>query len=92
MTAILRRVGKLEERYSVNASGKPRVVVRAIISFPWKGPLNWSASTCQRRLNPGGAVTEIVRLEGDADRISKEELEKFIAGFPIDPLPYAGPR
>jgi hypothetical protein len=50
MTAILRRVGKLEERYAVNASGKLRVGVRAIISFPWKGPLNWSASTATSAL------------------------------------------
>jgi hypothetical protein len=82
MKAIVRRVGLLEDRFAINSSGKLRIGVRAIISFPWKGPLSLSTSTCRRTLNPG-AVTEIVELDGTDEGIDEEELEKFIAGFPI---------
>jgi len=57
MKTILKRVGRLEARYAINSSGKLRIGVRAIISLPWKGPLNLATSTCRRTLNPGGAVT-----------------------------------
>jgi hypothetical protein len=83
MKAIVRRLGRLEDRFAINSSGKLRVGVRAIISLPWKGPLNWATSTCQRTLTPGGAVTEIVELDGTDEGIDEEELERFIAGFPI---------
>jgi hypothetical protein len=83
MKAIVRRVGRLEDRYAINSSGKLRTGVRAIISFPWKGPLSLATSTCRRTLNPGGAVTEIVELDGRDEDIDDEELEKFIASFPI---------
>jgi hypothetical protein len=83
MKTVLRRVGRLEERYAVNSSGKLRVGVRVIVSLPWKGPLSWATSTCRRTLNPGGAVTEIVNLDGTDEGIDEEELEKFIASFPI---------
>jgi hypothetical protein len=79
-----RRVGRLEDRFAINSSGKPRVGFRLIISLPWKGPLNLATSTCQRTLNPEGAITEIVDLDGDGGRLSEEELERFIAGFPIE--------
>jgi hypothetical protein len=83
MKAIVRRVGRLEDRFAINSSGKLRVGVRAIISLPWKGPLSLATSTCRRTLNPGGAVTEIVELDGRDEDIDEEELEKFIASFPI---------
>jgi hypothetical protein len=84
MKTILRRVGRLEDRVAITASGRPRVIIRAIINSPWKGPLNLATSTCRRTLNPGGCITEIVELDGNEDRLSQEELEKFIAGFPIE--------
>jgi hypothetical protein len=45
--------------------------------------LSLATSTCRRTLNPGGAVTEIVELDGRDEDIDDEELEKFIASFPI---------
>jgi hypothetical protein len=83
MKTILRRVGRLEDRYAAHLSDKPQVAVRLLISYPWKGALNLATSTCQRTLNAGGAVTEIVKLDGRDEDIGEEELEKFIASFPI---------
>jgi len=84
MKAIVRRVGILEDRFAITSSGRPRVTVRVIIHSPWKGPLNLATSTCRRTLNPGGGIIEIVELDGDDDGLSKVELERFIAGFPIE--------
>lgn len=84
MKTILRRVGRLEDRFAINSSGTPRVGVRVIVSRPWGGPLNLAASTCRRTLNPGGAITEVVDLDGDGNDLSEEELEKFVASFPIE--------
>lgn len=85
MKAILTRVGRLERQHANNSSGELRVAVRCIISTPWKGPLNLAASSCRRLLNPGGRVNEIVELDGSAEDIGEEELEKFIASFPVTP-------
>ena len=84
MKAILKRVGRLEDRFAINSSGKPQVTVRAIFHSSWRGPVNLATSTCRRTLNPGGGIFEIVELDGDDDGLSEEELEKFIASFPIE--------
>lgn len=41
-----------------------------------------ATSTCTRYLRDG-FLTEVVKLDGDDAAISDEELEKFVAGFPI---------
>jgi hypothetical protein len=83
MKTILRRVGRLEDRYAAHLSDKPQVAVRLLISYPWKGALNLAESTCTRKRTGPGSVIETITLQGDADRISKEELDRFITGFPI---------
>ncbi|MGA2715627.1 MAG: hypothetical protein ABSG41_21215 [Bryobacteraceae bacterium] len=82
MRAILRRVGRLEDRFALDSSGKPRLGVRVIVGLPWKGAANLAKSTCRRLLRAGG-ITDIVELDGDDASISEEELETFIASFPI---------
>jgi hypothetical protein len=54
--------------------------------------LSLATSTCRRTLNPGGAVTEIVELDGRDEDIDDEELEKFIASFPISNSDWRGDR
>jgi len=83
MKAIVRRVGRLEDRYAINSSGKPKVALRIFVSLPWKGPANLATSTYTRVLNDTGGLIETVKLDGDEDSIGEEELEKFIASFPI---------
>jgi len=81
MKPILRRVGRLEDCQAIS-SGKPKPGVRLIVSLPWKGPANLATSTCLRYLR-AGCITEVVELDGDEAAIREEELEKFIASFPV---------
>jgi hypothetical protein len=45
--------------------------------------LNLAECRCTRTLNENGAVTEMVWLNGSSNDMSEEELEKFIASFPV---------
>jgi len=47
-------------------------------------PLNLAESNCTRTLCPNGVVTEVVKLEGRREDLTDEELEAFIAKFPIE--------
>ena len=90
MKAIVRRVGRLEDRFQL--SGKPKSSLRIIVTRAGSGATNLATSTCTRRLNNNGGLIETVDLDGDDSGISEEELEQFIASFPIDPWGPAGAR
>jgi hypothetical protein len=75
--AILRRVGRLEERYESELSGKPKQRLRVVVTFAGGEFANLATSTCQRYLG-GGFLHELVKLDGDDDHLSDEDLEKFI--------------
>ena len=45
---------------------------------------NLATSTCTRYVRDG-LLTEVVQLDGAMGSISDEELETFVARFPIDP-------
>jgi hypothetical protein len=45
--------------------------------------LRLETSTCQRILTPTGSLTEIVRLDGSRAGLADEDLERFIATFPV---------
>jgi len=47
-------------------------------------PSNLANSTCRRTLAPNGLLTDFVQLDGSSDGLTNEDLEKFIAGFPIE--------
>jgi hypothetical protein len=85
MKTIVRRVGRLEDRYQTQLSGKPKSSLRVIVARGESGTANMASSTCTRRLNNTGGLIEIVDLDGAHSGISEEELEQFIARFPIDP-------
>ncbi len=53
---------------------------------------NLATSTCARRLNNTIGLIEIADLDGADSEINEEELEQFIASFPIDPWGPAGAR
>jgi hypothetical protein len=92
MKAIVRRVGRLEDRFQTQLSGKPKSSLRIIVTRAGSGATNLATSTCTRRLNNNGGLIETVDLDGDDSGISEEELEQFIASFPIDPWGPAGAR
>ena len=81
MKAIARRVGKLEDRYHVELSGKLETL-RLVVSIPWK--TTPGISTCRRSLTTPGSVIELVNLYGPGCNFSDEELDRFVAGFPIE--------
>ena len=83
MKPIIRRVGRLEDRYALVA-GEPKTCLRLIVSLPWKGPANLATSTCTRTNYAGRGVFENVNLDGDESSLSDDDLERFIAGFPIE--------
>jgi hypothetical protein len=80
MKAIFRRVGKLEDRYHVQLPGKLEVL-RLVVSIPWK--TTPGISTCRRTLTTAGSVIELVNLHGADCNFRDEELDRFLAGFPI---------
>jgi len=75
---LQRRLHSLERPRSRAALGGVRLVVSCVC-----GPPNLATSTCSRRLGPDGALTEVVYLDGCGDDLSSEDLERFIAAFPI---------
>jgi hypothetical protein len=76
---IERRLGRLENRrYAEHAPAILRVVVS-----PTGGPLNLSASKCMRTRNANNTITEFVELDGSRGELTDEELQRFVAGFPI---------
>jgi hypothetical protein len=83
MKAIFRRVGRLGERYEAQLSGnKP---VRVFVTRAGKDA-DLATSTCQRSIRDG-ILTEVVQLDGGMDHLSDEEIEKFVASFPIKAAP-----
>ena len=74
-----RRIDRLEQ-HTNNVKSTP--VMRVVISACGR-PLNIAGSTCERRLGPGGSITEIVRLDGSRNGISEAELDEFVSRFPV---------
>jgi hypothetical protein len=83
MRAIVRRVGRLEDRFQTQLAGKPKSSLRIIVTRAGS-EANLSTSTCERYVRDG-LLTEVVYLDGARGSISDEELETFVARFPIDP-------
>lgn len=82
MRTITRRVGRLEEQFQVQPSGEPQTALRVIVNVPWKARAR--VSTCRRTLSTPGSVLEMVELHGDDCKFSNDELDRFIASFPIE--------
>jgi hypothetical protein len=82
MKAIVRRVGRLEDRFENQLSGKSKSSLRIIVTRAGSEPANLVTSTCTRYVRDG-VLTEVVDLDGARGSIGDEELEKFIASFPI---------
>jgi hypothetical protein len=92
MKTIVRRVGRLEGRFQSQRSGKPKTGLRIIVTRGERGAPNLATSTCTRRLNNTGGLIEIVDLDGADSAIGEEELEDFIASFPIEAFGHPGSR
>ena len=78
MTNLKRRVNSLEHPRSGPVPGHVRIVIRSVCGSP-----NLSTSSCTRTLGPDGALTEVVHLDGGRDGLNDQDLETFIASFPV---------
>jgi hypothetical protein len=74
-----RRLEKLERLDPAQAPEVFRVLTRATCGRP-----NLATSTCTRTLMPNGHLSELVTLDGGRDGLSDADLDRFVAGFPID--------
>lgn len=95
MKAITRRLNRIENRFS---PPKPRTRFRVVIRREdVDAPLvrnrdrepSSENATCTRSLCSDGTLGEVVRLDNmgeGSERPSDEELNTWIAGFPIEPL------
>jgi hypothetical protein len=79
MRAFDRRVRRLERLQFEPARQPMRVVISGVGI-----PLNLENSTCTRTLAANGLLTEIVQLDGTRAGLSDQELENFVAKFPIE--------
>jgi len=64
-----------------------RVVVQAIC-----GPTNLANSECTRTICADGTLSEYVQLDGSSEELSDDDLERFVASFPIESEPRGGVR
>ena len=78
---LITRLNALERRRRAIAKEPIRVIIGSVCGEP-----NLANSTCRRTLSADGQLTEIVQMEGAVDDLTNEDLERFIAGFPIERL------
>jgi len=88
--AIARRLRRLEEQLGTDERRTDRIVVH------WEGcKPSLKNATCTRRLGPDGSLLEVVYLDHsddalangsneDAEPLTHEELDEFVATFPIE--------
>jgi hypothetical protein len=74
-----RRLERLERQVPDKGSEVFRVLIRCVV-----GPPNLATSKCFRTLGPNGVVTELIELDGGLDGLSYEDLDRFVATFPIE--------
>jgi hypothetical protein len=76
---IERRIARLENQRHGN--GKPEIL-RLVVSSIGES-LNLSTSRCTRTRNSNNSITEFVELDGSREELTDEELQRFVARFPI---------
>jgi hypothetical protein len=85
MKAIVRRVGRLEDRFQTQLAGKPKSSLRIIVARGENGAANLATSTCTRRLNNSGGLIEIVDLDGPIPGSAKRNWTSSSRAFQLKP-------
>jgi hypothetical protein len=62
----------------------PEEPLRVVVSRPGE-PADLEQAECHRHILKDGRLWEVVTLDGSAEGISKEDLDRFVAKFPIEP-------
>jgi hypothetical protein len=80
MRVLARRLQKLE-----SVLGRPDEPQRGqrLVALAMGRRLNLEKCTCTRTLSSDGFLAEVVYLNGDSPELSQEELDRFVARFPI---------
>ena len=89
MRTLARRLEKLES--VLGRPNAPRWTARLIVR-PMGRPLDLEQSRCTRTLSSDGCLAELVDLNGDDPMPSEEELDRFVARFPIVRWPDAAEK
>jgi hypothetical protein len=95
MKTVIRRLNRLENQFSPPVPRTSfRIVVRredpdAPAVRRWNHEPSFEKATCKRTLCPDGTLWEVVHLDKigeDGEQPTEAELNRWIAGFPIEPL------
>jgi hypothetical protein len=84
---VVRRLARLEDRLAP-AEHKPRKLMRIVVTQCGSNP-GLDGAECTRTLCEDGTLLEVVKLLGDRKapgQLTDEELELWVASFPIDVL------
>ena len=76
---LITRLNALERRRRAIAKEPIRVIIGSVCGEP-----NLANSTCRRTLSANGQLTEVIYMNGGIDGFANEDLERFIASFPIE--------
>jgi hypothetical protein len=79
MKTVLRRVGRLEDRFG---PGKPRKVLQIVVSRIGAGEAGLEKATCTRHW-AGDLPMEVIKLNRWNNPYTREELDRFVERFPI---------
>jgi hypothetical protein len=82
---VAKRLARLEEQF-VPPDQKARKCLRLIVCR-YGAKTTLENATCKRTLSPDGTVMEFVEVFGSnegPDRVTDEELDRWVASFPIE--------
>ena len=87
MKTVIKRLARLEDQFAP-ADQKARKCFRLIVCR-YGAKTSLENATCKRTLCPDGTVMELVELYGSnegPDSVTAEELDRWVATFPIEVL------
>lgn len=83
-------LGSLESRAAARALLEGNQKRVRLIFYVIDKPLNLETSSCVRLFWPDGTLFEEVMLDGSSSNLTDEELDTFVATFPIEPARNSG--
>jgi hypothetical protein len=85
MNAVIRRIRRLEGQFAPG-NRKPRQTFRIVVRSTYRTP-SLETVTCGRTLCPAGTLMELVEFDASReghDALTSEQLDEWIAGFPVE--------
>lgn len=88
MRTVIKRLARLEDQFAP-ADQKARKCFRLVVCRYGEKTTSLKDAKCKRTLCPDGTVSELVELFGSnegPDSVTAEELDQWVATFPIEVL------